>query len=130
MAEDAGNVEQLLDVFVVKRRYVDDYVRAVEVFSADDSHEQHMWLVQGGIVGVGFSEVGFLQARSIWAGHVFDAAAARAPTRSLERRRPPGPAPSPTAGPCGRWVQRERAKAGGTVRRRMYGRSRAKGGIG
>ena len=51
MAEDAGNVEQLLDVFVVKRRYVDDYVRAVEVFSADDSHEQHMWLVQGGIVG-------------------------------------------------------------------------------
>ena len=50
MAEDAGNVEQLLDVFVVKRHYMDDYVRAVEVFSADDSHEHNIWLVQGGIV--------------------------------------------------------------------------------
>ena len=43
VAEKRGNLQQMIEIFVSQQRYTADYIRQIEVFSADDGYEFHGW---------------------------------------------------------------------------------------
>ena len=43
VAEKRGNLQQMIEIFVSQQRYTADYIRQIEVFSADDGFEFYGW---------------------------------------------------------------------------------------
>ena len=48
LAQKHGDVSKAIDAFVAQRRYLEAYLPAIEVFSADDGLESYQWLTQTG----------------------------------------------------------------------------------